>query len=182
MTDARHSLKTDDWGTPGDLCEVIRAYAPIDLDPCSSAKHNARVQAKAYLTTEDDGLTADWRPYVPQAGTVYCNPPGKRVPRSEPPSAAQWFDRCEKFAHRRYARIWFWCYNIDQLRHLHGRYHAVWLPKSRVRHVGNGSSPGNYSAMICLGTPANPLGELNDSSAMARHLETHLGGTALVRA
>ena len=71
-----HSRKTarDDlrnsWFTPADIIEAARgAMGGIDLDPASCAEANEVVQATAFYTLKDNGLTKPW------TGKIWCNPP-----------------------------------------------------------------------------------------------------------
>lgn len=76
---AKHSLRSDSWGTPGHVLDRVRLIMNvIDFDPASSHEFNLQVRAYRFLTAKDDGLTAEW-----PVGNVYCNPPGgKRGNRS----------------------------------------------------------------------------------------------------
>ena len=58
------------WYTPAAFLDVVReTMGGIDLDPASHEHAQARIQAAAYFTKEDDGLAQDWH------GRVYLNPP-----------------------------------------------------------------------------------------------------------
>lgn len=59
----------DDWETPPELLERVRAFGPILLDP-ATGPHNP-TRARRFYTIEDDGLTRPWR----TVGLVYLNPP-----------------------------------------------------------------------------------------------------------
>lgn len=75
-----HSSRSDNWHTPREYVEAVRAVfgGVIDLDPASSAQANSVVRATSYWTESDDGLSKPcWY------GNVYLNPPGgKRGNRS----------------------------------------------------------------------------------------------------
>lgn len=67
----RHSTKSADHYTPGDIVEAARGVlGRIDLDPASSLAANDIVQAKQIYTREDNGLVQSWY------GNVFLNPPG----------------------------------------------------------------------------------------------------------
>lgn len=70
------SISRDDWYTPAHIIEPIRNAlgGTIDLDPFSSAKANATIQAVRILTEKDDALSCAW----PVVRTVFMNPPYSR--------------------------------------------------------------------------------------------------------
>ena len=60
----------NEWFTPQEHVErARRVLGEIDLDPASHVIAQSRVQAKAFFTEKDDGLTKDW------AGRIWLNPP-----------------------------------------------------------------------------------------------------------
>jgi phage N-6-adenine-methyltransferase len=60
----------NEWYTPQDYLDAVRdVLGSIDLDPASSRIAQRAVKAAAYFTTDDDGLTKEWR------GRVWLNPP-----------------------------------------------------------------------------------------------------------
>jgi hypothetical protein len=60
-----------EWYTPPKYLDLVRQVfgGKIDLDPASSELAQETVQATAYFTKDDDGLTKDW------FGDVFLNPP-----------------------------------------------------------------------------------------------------------
>ena len=71
----RHMSESNEWLTPIGVIEASRrVLETIDLDPASSEFGNSRVMAKRYYTKEQDGLKQPW------FGSVFCNPPGGRIP------------------------------------------------------------------------------------------------------
>ena len=60
----------NEWYTPAKYIIAAKAVmGDIDIDPASSEIANQTIQAKAYYTIQDDGLTKSW------AGRVWMNPP-----------------------------------------------------------------------------------------------------------
>ncbi|PNH02252.1 hypothetical protein TSOC_011770 [Tetrabaena socialis] len=81
-----------EWYTPEPVLQLVReVFAPgrIDLDPCSSASANARVQAGRFFDERADGLA----PKNEWSGNVFSNPPfGMRGGRS---MQGLFVERCE---------------------------------------------------------------------------------------
>ena len=64
-----------DWQTPDKYIYAARdVMGDIDLDPISSDRANARVNAKTYYTEESDGLKHDW------TGRIWLNPAYEILP------------------------------------------------------------------------------------------------------
>jgi ParB family chromosome partitioning protein len=60
----------NEWYTPSPIIDMARkVLGVIDLDPASSARAQANVQALQHFTQEDDGLMRMWH------GNVWLNPP-----------------------------------------------------------------------------------------------------------
>ncbi|MCE7039268.1 phage N-6-adenine-methyltransferase [Dyadobacter sp. CY312] len=71
-----HNMTTDEWLTPP---EIVKALAPIDLDPCAPIIQPWKIADKCF-TIIDDGLNQPWE------GFVYCNPPYGKM-------AAKWLEK-----------------------------------------------------------------------------------------
>lgn len=67
-------VPTDERYTPEHVLEVVRAFAPIGLDPCAPPSNPTR--AAWFLTIKEDGLTALWSCAADQC--VFVNPPYSR--------------------------------------------------------------------------------------------------------
>jgi phage N-6-adenine-methyltransferase len=63
----------DEWGTPLEIVEPIRAFfGHIDTDPASNDTAQRVVKAGRHFTKADDGLAQEWH------GRVFLNPPYSR--------------------------------------------------------------------------------------------------------
>jgi phage N-6-adenine-methyltransferase len=98
------SSLSNEWYTPDHIIErAHRLMGGIDLDPASCEQAQQTVNAGAYYTQEDDGLSKPWH------GRVWCNPPyGRRTKESHPPphgyNAALWAKKMrDEYASR---RVW----------------------------------------------------------------------------
>lgn len=92
MSSQRH-----DWLTPPWVLELVRAIAPIRLDPCTAPSNPT--QAATFCSLGEsapnrdgvwlgpDGLAVDWARGSPGKGLVFVNPPyGRALPK--------WIDKC----------------------------------------------------------------------------------------
>jgi hypothetical protein len=70
----------DDWQTPEEILALVRAVAPIGLDPCTSGSNP--VDAHRWLVS--GGLEADWQ--TPSDELTYVNPPYSQL--------RAWLARC----------------------------------------------------------------------------------------
>lgn len=66
-----YSSKSDEWSTPKDFFEQLNKEFDFDLDPCSTEENH---KCEIYYTTEEDGLSRDWRGH-----RVFCNPPYSKI-------------------------------------------------------------------------------------------------------
>ena len=62
----------NEWYTPPDIVDTVRAVLGDFLDPASCAAAQETVKAESYFTIEDNGLEQEW------AGNVFMNPPYER--------------------------------------------------------------------------------------------------------
>jgi hypothetical protein len=65
--------------TPESVLEIIRAYAPIGLDPCSNPWSTVGALCSISKHSGGDGLTAKWEQVIDgdwfESPIVFCNPP-----------------------------------------------------------------------------------------------------------
>lgn len=64
------STGKNDWNTPADVLDLLDAFGPIALDPCSNA--TSLVNATVRVSLPDDGLAVAWSD---RDGLVFVNPP-----------------------------------------------------------------------------------------------------------
>ncbi len=75
VSEVMYSSKNPNWETPNEVLEIIQAYRPIRLDPCTTEENPTR--ALEWYTPEDDGLSKDWS--MEKGGLIYINPPYGRA-------------------------------------------------------------------------------------------------------
>lgn len=76
QTSARTATGRDDWQTPPEVLERVRALGRIVLDPCTSEENP--VGAAIFYTKADDGLALSWFDVTNHTGfdgLVFVNPP-----------------------------------------------------------------------------------------------------------
>lgn len=77
MSNIQHSSRTDDWGTPPQIIELVHEVLGLpDLDPASSIVHNQIVKATRIITADQNALTIPWST---TPVSVFCNPPGSKI-------------------------------------------------------------------------------------------------------
>lgn len=74
MTDERERTK-DDHCTPPEVLEVVRAFAPVALDPCSNRWSLGFAEHSLDLDRGECGLATPWRPLVRPGALAFVNPP-----------------------------------------------------------------------------------------------------------
>lgn len=82
-----------EWYTPKRYMKLVHdVLGEIDFDPCSNETANKTVQAKRYLTINDNALTTPWD----YCTTVYMNPPYSRdlLPKFVDVFIDYWNDPC----------------------------------------------------------------------------------------
>lgn len=62
----------EDHNTPDWVLDLVRAYGPIDLDPCSNPWSRVNAGVSISRHAGDDGLSVAW------SGSVFVNPPYSR--------------------------------------------------------------------------------------------------------
>lgn len=68
-------MSNDDWNTPPEILDPIRAFGAIALDPCDN-----RASIVNAATVCVDGLLEDWRAVIgARPGLVFVNPPYSNV-------------------------------------------------------------------------------------------------------
>jgi hypothetical protein len=72
------SKESDERFTPQPVLDVVREFAPIALDPCTTSANPTR--AAQFLTAREDGLATPWRDMfaVDGEGLVFWNCPYSR--------------------------------------------------------------------------------------------------------
>lgn len=75
ISQALFSSAKDDWETPPGILALVREYAPITLDPCTSEDNPTG--AEFHYTKAENGLALNWT----QVDLTYCNPPYSRAIR-----------------------------------------------------------------------------------------------------
>lgn len=75
LEQARFARTKNDHNTPESVLEIIRAYAPIGLDPCSNPWSTVGARL-AWSKHEDvDGLDQSWADVLKDGEVAYVNPP-----------------------------------------------------------------------------------------------------------
>jgi len=190
---AKHSMESDDWGTPIAYVELARrVLGGIDLDPCCSAYwHHWTVKSTRYYTLEDDGLTCPW------SGRVLLNPPGGYVPGTRRSKVRVAWERLVEAWRLGEVEAAVWIgYSLEQLVQLqdapaHPLQFWTLVPATRIdflRRGANGGPPtpvgspahGNYITLLhSLYAPAEGRAQAERFRDEARALGVQ--GGALVR-
>jgi hypothetical protein len=93
MNTALLSSQSDEWCTPENVLERVRAFAPIEFDPCSNSQSIVGARwTNAVISTNfnPDGLTLDWLAAATGDGLIYCNPPYSKI--------SDWISKCDEEA------------------------------------------------------------------------------------
>jgi len=149
------STKTDHL-TPDSILELVRSFAPIELDPCTSKENPTRAK---YIRTREcspDGLETAWHEFD---GLVYVNPPyGRRKGQR----CKEWVDKAIS-EYQQGAEIimllpartdtqWF------QLAMLHG---FVLFVRGRITFKGQSNGAPFPSALVYFGSSMRRVGRFS---------------------
>lgn len=149
---ARHTMTTCEWYTPGYIVEPARAAlgGVIDLDPASSAKANRTVKAKTFFTEQQDGLEQDW------FGNVFVNAPGGKRGYSSLP--LRFWEYLVWNYEEAFIRSAIWIgYSLEQLQTFQSSgtrsplTFPICIPKRRIPFEGRGKSPSHANYISYLG-------------------------------
>lgn len=74
-----YSSKKMDWQTPDEFLDIVREFAPIQLDPCTSPENP--VGARVWMTPRENGLLQNWDEFQSWSDAItYMNPPyGRQI-------------------------------------------------------------------------------------------------------
>lgn len=82
---AQFTSNSQEWNTPLEVLELVRAFDAIGLDPCSNAGSIVGAAVEWRMERDGDSLLRDWRGH----GLVYVNPPYSRFLRAWTAKCAQ---------------------------------------------------------------------------------------------
>ncbi len=145
MSNAQHSSRSDEWGTPSDIIERSRrVLGSIELDPASSAEFNRTVKAEQFLTKEDNALICDWG----NPRTIFLNPPGGKLKNRSIP-ALFWTRLMQQRMSPGFDHAIFLGFSLEQLQTtqtcapsiISGNF-AYCVPRKRVSFVHADGTPG----------------------------------------
>jgi ParB family chromosome partitioning protein len=162
---AQHLSKTDMWGTPSYILDMVReVIGPIDLDPASCPEANKNVQARRFLTENEDGLKDGFWCLYPCK--IFLNPPSGKINRVSKVKLF-WQKLIDHYSEGLVKEAIFMGFSLEQLAILqdctmHPFDFSVCIPRHRIKFV-NLSDPshldcpthGNFICHICDGSYAN---------------------------
>jgi hypothetical protein len=146
-----------EWGTPTEVLQLVRdTFGRIDLDLCSSAKHNKVVGARNFFTKHEPCPSADSFLELDMLhSNVWCNPPG-------PSGLVIDFWRRWLACMAAGANGAFLIFNLDHWRML---VHPtdeffIWIPRYRLKYMGAPSQASFPSGVVFTQQPKIPHGHL----------------------
>ena len=141
----QHSSKTDAWGTPPWLLDMVReVLGPIDFDPCSSSEFNKNVQAKRFYS--HGGEFEPW----PEVESIFINPPGERRPRGQSLPGLFWQRLMKQYHEAKFGHAIWLGFSLEHLRTTQEYAFdgdslldfPFCIPKKRIRFVDENGNPG----------------------------------------
>lgn len=148
---ARHSKKTNKWGTPSEYVWLSRVAlgGSIELDPMSSTAFNETVKAERIYTEEDSCFSHIW-----QAKRMFINPAGGLVKEA-------WKKTVAEYMSGNVLKVIWVGFSVEQLNLLadetaHPLDFSYLLTRKRIsfiRHDGYEGAPGHANYVVGLGIP-----------------------------
>lgn len=154
---ARHSSRSDSWGTPSDIVErARRCMGSIDLDPASNELAQDTVKASCYFT--ENALSLGWGvgPEWTGKSNVFLNPPGGKI-GNESKAVLFWKKLIEEWKEGRVGQAIFIGFSLEILQTSQCKgvtsvaEFPFCIPSKRIRFDGSGSSPTHGNVIVYVG-------------------------------